>query len=258
MRKRRASFNIHALLLGLAALVAVAGGIRFLTLRGVGSTAKTHIAFWNGFTGPDGVVMLKIIEDFNRQNPDVEVVMQRIPWATYYNKLIVACSDKRGPEIFIVHTDSLARVHRAGFMDDATDLFQKDIDIRDFDPYVAKYINFNGHYLGVPLDIHPQGLYINGEMLKKAGLVDAQGNARPPANKEEFLKAIAADTVEPKDGKDKQWWFAFTYWGANFRSLVPQFGGRFLDDKGNAAMNSGECVKALEFLQSISKEGKAP
>ena len=113
-------------------LVVTTGVIRWSMLGGGIGSKKTRLAFWNGFTGPDGVVMLKIIEDFNRENPDVEVAMQRIPWATYYNKLTVAGSDGRGPEIFVVHTDALPRIRRAGFVADISDLYKgtEAIDIK--------------------------------------------------------------------------------------------------------------------------------
>jgi multiple sugar transport system substrate-binding protein len=260
MRRRRGSFNIHALLYGLVVLILLTGGIRWFAGVGTHNGNKIRLSFWNGFTGPDGVVMLDIINHFNQENPDVEVNMQRIPWATYYNKLTVAGSDGRGPEVFIVHTDALPRIRRAGFVGDASSLFTPSkIHPDDFDPYVLKHILFQGKYAGVPLDIHPQGMYCNADMLKKAGIVDKQGNPVPPRTKEEFLAAIKAMTIEPGPGHpDKQWGFAFTYWGANFRNLVPQFGGQYIDDSGRAVLNSPENVRALQFLEEIAKQNMAP
>jgi len=67
------------------------------------STRVIELRFWNGFTGPDGRTMLAIVKKFNEGNPDVHVTMQRMEWATYYNKLMVAAVDGRGPEMFIIH-----------------------------------------------------------------------------------------------------------------------------------------------------------
>ena len=249
----RGSFNIRGLLIGLAGVVAVAGIARSCALGTVGANTKTHLTFWNGFTGPDGVVMLEIIKQFNAQNPDVEVSMQRIPWATYYNKLTVAGSDGRGPDVFISHADAMGRIRRSGFMADVTNLYDSAVNLNDFDSYVTNFIKIKGKYYGVPLDVHSQGMYLNEDMLKKAGF------DHPPTNKAEFMDLIKKATLEPGNGRnEKQWAFAFTYWGANFRSLVPQFGGRFLDDKGNAVYNSPENVEVLEFLGSLSKNNQAP
>jgi len=259
-RKPPGSFNIHALLFGILALTLITGTARWLTLSGSTVTGKTRLAFWNGFTGPDGIVMLQIIDDFNRQNPDTEVVMQRIPWATYYNKLTVAGADGRGPEIFVVHADAIPRIRRAGFIANVTDLYSPTgVDVNDFDPYVIEQMKFGEDFVGVPLDVHPQGLYCNAEMLIAAGYTNPDGTARPPTNKSEFLDLITKTTIEPNPNlPEKQWGFAFTYWGANFRSLVPQFGGRYLDEQGNPVINSPENLEALEFLSEIAKQKLAP
>jgi multiple sugar transport system substrate-binding protein len=261
MSRRRASFNIHGLLLGLLVLVAVTGGLRFFLTGGSAANGKTRIAFWNGFTGPDGVVMLKIIENFNKQNPDVEVVMQRIPWATYYNKLTVAGSDGRGPEIFVVHADALARIRRAGFVEDVTDLYEgpDGLPKSDFDESVIDQVDFDGRSFAVPLDIHPQGLYLNKQMLKDVGFVDERGEPRAPKTKAEFLDLMRRTTKEPGgDLKEKQWGFALTGWGPNFRSLIPQFGGGYVDEDGNPTLNRPENVKALEFLGELTAKKLVP
>ena len=70
------------------------GGASALALTGCSGDIVPHgaltLRFWNGFTGPDGRTMLGLVKRFNEQNPDVHVVMQRMEWGTYYNKLFVA------------------------------------------------------------------------------------------------------------------------------------------------------------------------
>src|SRR6266540_2573725 len=67
------------------------------------------IRFWNGFTGPDGRTMLALVKQFNQQNPDINVIMQRMEWGTYYNKLFVAGLGGRAPEVFVSHSTALRR-----------------------------------------------------------------------------------------------------------------------------------------------------
>ena len=43
-------------------------------------TGATELRFWNGFTGPDGRTILKLVKRFNRDNPDVRVTVQRMEW----------------------------------------------------------------------------------------------------------------------------------------------------------------------------------
>ncbi|MBC8066110.1 MAG: extracellular solute-binding protein [Chlorobia bacterium] len=259
--RRQGSFSIHAMLGTLFLIVLGTGIFRAIDNGLVASSAsKVQISFWNGFTGPDGIVMLSMIERFNKANPDINVSMQRIPWATYYNKLTVAGTDGRGPHLFVVHASTLPRIRRAGFISNSANLYSGPdaINSDDFDPYVLDQVRFGDVYDGVPLDIHPQGLYCNAEMLRKAGIVDADGKPRAPRNKKEFMDALRAMTTQPKEANDKIWGYALTNWGSNIRSLIPQFGGRYLDEDGNADLNSPENIEALEFLGSLTKSKLVP
>jgi multiple sugar transport system substrate-binding protein len=224
----------------------------------IAASQKTEISFWNGFTGPDGRVMLEMIREFNISNPDVNITMQRIPWALYYNKVMVSGLDDRGPEVFVIHASALTRMHRAGILANANSLFEgtKGIPASDFNPYVLEQTMFDGIHFAVPLDIHPQGMYCNAEMLKKIGMVNPDGSAHPPENREEFLKAAHA-MMEPKGSEHPDvFGYALTAWQNNFQSLLPQFDGEFLDKNGKCALNHPNNVKALEFLASLHSTEK--
>ena len=73
---------------------------------GKGSRGPT-LRFWNLFSGPDGRTMLGLVRKFNAANPDVNIVMQRMHWSTYYNKLFVAGLGGRAPDVFITHRYAL-------------------------------------------------------------------------------------------------------------------------------------------------------
>jgi multiple sugar transport system substrate-binding protein len=233
------------LLLGLSAVL---GGI---SCGSIAAQPKVGLTFWNGFTGPDGRVMLEMIRDFNRKNPDIEVTMQRIPWGLYYNKVMVSGLDGRGPQVFVVHASALMRMHRAGILSPVDNLYQTSVPAEDFDPYVVEQTKFDGKRFSVPLDIHPQGMYLNVDMLKANGFVNADGTARPPKDREEFLK-VAKDLLNPPASEHPdQYGFALTAWPNNFTSLVPQFDGHYLSADGKADLNCPGNVAALEFLGSL-------
>lgn len=214
-----------------------------------------RLDFWNGFTGPDGRTLLGMIREFNEQNPDIEVTMQRMEWGIYYNKLMVAGIDERGPEAFVIHASSLPRMQRAGFVGNVEELFTgpNALPLDDYEPALLENIRFDGKLAGLPMDIHPQGLYANAKMLRDAGIVDAEGQARPPATREEFLQAAEKMKIVGEDGVE-QWGFALTMWRNNFMALVPQFGGRYFDDQGQPELDAPGNVAALEFMVSLLRK----
>ena len=67
---------------------------------------------------PSGMVACcRMVQRFNAANPDVQVVMQRMDWATYYNKLFVAgLGGGRAPEVFVLQTHSIPRFAQASFV----------------------------------------------------------------------------------------------------------------------------------------------
>ncbi|HEY0866949.1 MAG TPA: extracellular solute-binding protein [Fimbriimonas sp.] len=225
-----------------------------LALPAIGKK-KTELVFWNGFTGPDGRTMLGMIRRFNEQNPDLHVTMQRMDWATYYNKLMVASVDGRGPQLFIIHAATLPRMVRAGFVSSVDGMFEGPgaLPREDFDEYVLEQVEFEKGLVGVPLDIHPQGMYVNLAMLREAGI------SKPPQTRDEFLRAIRAVNKDlDGDGQNDRWGFALTFWRNNFQSLVPQFGGRYAAPDGRSDLDNPANVKAAEFMGSLTKQKLIP
>lgn len=269
-RLTRRRFLAQAALPPLAAAGTLLAGCR----GGIGQ--KTVLRYWNGFTGPDGRTMLRMVQHFNAANPDVQVVMQRMDWATYYNKLFVAGLGGRAPELFVLQTLSIARFARAHFVRPVDDLLTKksDIDVQDFDTNVWQAVSAKSsgqnksaetktgdpsqtgdmkHY-GIPLDIWPLGMYYNRKLFREAGVVDAKGDPKPPTNREEFMDALQKLT------KAGQWGFVFTNLESNVYTMMQQFGGAFFTpDNSRCLLHNPQNVAALQFcIDLISKYHYAP
>src|SRR5947208_1676700 len=73
----------------------------------VQAAGSIHLRFWNGFTGPDGKTMEKMVAQFQQENPAIRVDMQIIPWAQYYDKLTLGLAFDKGPHVFICHANRL-------------------------------------------------------------------------------------------------------------------------------------------------------
>ena len=80
-------------------VVVVAAALALLMALGSGTGfAKVTIDFWTLFTGPDGRVMGELVERFNAEHPDIEVVMQILPWGEpYYSRLATSVVSGEAP-----------------------------------------------------------------------------------------------------------------------------------------------------------------
>jgi multiple sugar transport system substrate-binding protein len=215
------------------------------------SSRQVEIRFWNLFTGPDGATMLKIVRQFNQENPDIHVIMQRIERGTYYNKLFVAGLGGRGPEVFIVHTDALARVSQANFVRTTDDMVGPGkIPAEDFDPNVWRAVYHNGHHYAIPLDIHLMGMYYNRRLLKQAKI------PAPPKTRDEFLDAL--HRIKGLNGPDT-WGFVYTWQRTNVYTCIRQNGGDiFTPDFSATTINSPAVVEALQFCCDLVSENLVP
>ncbi|MDQ1255894.1 MAG: multiple sugar transport system substrate-binding protein [Candidatus Hydrogenedentes bacterium] len=230
---------------------------------GLASRDVVTIRYWNGFTGPDGRTMLRMVKQFNAENPDVRVTMQRMDWSTYYNKLFVAGLGGRAPELFVIHAHTLERFLQARFLDTVDDLVRgpNGIDESDLAENVWAEVEHGGLHYGLPLDVHPLGMYYNKKLFREAGLVDATGEAAPPRTRDEFLDALGKLTRDTNgDGVTDQWGYVFTWFRTNVVSYMAQWGGElFTPDFSRCVMNGPENVEALQFsVDLIQKYHYAP
>ena len=217
---------------------------------------KIVIDFWNGFTGPDGKTMEKMVAQFQKENPDVMVRMQIIPWGTYYDKLMLSLAYGGAPETFIVHA---ARMPEFAAFDTLQPLdaqfagAQPPLSKDEFAkvPWQASF--YGGKQLALPLDVHPLGLYYNAALFRKAGIVDAQGKARPPRTLDEFIDAAKKLTVDTnKDGRPDQWGFVFTNQRSNWLTIADQFGGSILSpDMKTVTVDSPQNIAALQLAHDF-------
>lgn len=214
------------------------------------------LRFWNGFTGPDGKTMERMIAQFRKKNPDLDVRMQIIPWGTYYDKLTLSLAYGGAPDVFVIHAGRLPEFASFGVLRPLDNLYAaagsalSEAQFADV-PWAATF--YNKQQYALALDVHPIGLYYNTKLFEEAGIVDAQGRAKPPTNEAEFLSAAKALTKDTdKDGVTDQWGFVVTWQRTNYLTLLGQFGGALLsEDMGHAAMSSPAGISAISWLRDL-------
>ncbi len=228
----------------------------------IGDEDVVQLRFWNGFTGRDGDTMTAMVKRFNAENEDIHITVQRMQWPTYYNKLFVAGQAQREPDIFISHAKTLPRFVRADFLRPIDDLIsgQNGIDIDDIDENVWDAVEVNRKHVGLPIDVHPLGLYYNTDLFEEAGIVDDEGKAKPPTNLAEFVEALEKlKRDKDGDGRVDQWGFMFTLYPMHvIHSWMHQFGGGdyFDEDLTECFIDNPQNIKAMELVVDLVHEKK--
>ena len=184
---------------------------------------NTPLRFWNGFSGPDGSTMKRIVEGYNRANPNAKFEMQIIPWGTYYDKVTLGMAFGGAPDVFVMQVSRLPQYADAGALEPIGDFVKgSGLGPEDFvkTPYESGL--WKGQQYGLPLDCWPLTLYYNKKLFREAGI------AAPPTNLEEFLETARKLTIPAKG----QYGFAFAELHNNVFALMDQFGGNVIGPEG--------------------------
>ncbi|HEX6708734.1 MAG TPA: ABC transporter substrate-binding protein [Rubrobacter sp.] len=213
---------------------------------------KVTLEFWNGFTGGDGSFIQKMVEQFSSEHKNVQVKMNIIEWADYYQKVPTAVASGNGPDVGIMHCDQLG-TNAARNVIIPLDPVAKALNLKesDFYPTVWEAGLYNGQRYGIPLDMHPLALYYNRDLLAKAG------TDKPPQTKDEYMSICKELKAKGIQGA---WVSPMFFTGSlQFMSLIWQYGGDlYNNDVSKATFNSDAGVEALSWMVSLVKDGYSP
>ena len=176
-------------------------------------------------------------------------------WETYYQKVPAAVQSGKGPDLGIMHIDQLPTNAARGVMlalDDVASALK--LKESDFIPIVWQAGLYNGKRYGIPLDIHPLGLYYNKTHY---GRRRASTPTSPPQTNDEYMAAL--DQLKG-NGIEGSWISPFLFSGGlTFQALIYQFGGQlYNDDATKATFNSDAGVDALNWMVDVVTEGYSP
>ena len=215
---------------------------------------KVKLAFWNGFTGGDGPFMEKLVKEFSSKHKNIDVSMNKVEWEVYYQKVPSAVQSGKGPDLGIMHVDQLPTNAARGVilaLDDVANALN--LKESDFVPAVWNAGVYSGKRYGVPLDIHPLGLFYNKGVMEEAGLNPDE----PPLTKDDYMAAL--EQLKSK-GIQGHWMSPLMFTGGlTFQALLYQFGGQlYSEDATKATFNSQAGVDALTWMVDVVKEGYSP
>jgi multiple sugar transport system substrate-binding protein len=157
------------------------------TVRGErDAQGRRVLRFWNGFTGPDGKTMERMVQRFRDANPDIVVRMQLIPWGTYYDKLTLALAYGGAPHVCVIHANRLPEFAYYKSLQPLSSLYAAAGDRfgeSKFAPIPWKATFSEGEQYALPLDVHPGCLYYNKALFRSAGI------EKPPTQWDDFLES---------------------------------------------------------------------
>lgn len=221
---------------------------------------KIVLRVGTGDSGEGLTPHLKIIEQFEQANPDIQVQLEPVGSGDYYARILTQIAAGDPPDILQIGDDAVPQfVQNGAFLDLAPFIASSDspLDTSIYLPGVLAPGQWEGKQYLLPKDFSPLAVYYN----KK--LFDQFGVAYPTADWtwDDFRTAAQALTKDTDgDGTTDIWGVQLPGpWTSGFEYWVAAAGGRLISEDGSTFegfLDSPETATAVQFYRDLYHEYK--
>jgi len=115
--------------------------------------------------------MQNIIDEFNKEYPDIEVKVEVTPWSQYWTKLQVAATGGALPDVFWMNGANFPLYASNGILVPLNDRVEEsELDLSNFYESLTDLYSLDGELYGIPKDFDTIGLWYNKELFDAAGV----------------------------------------------------------------------------------------
>ncbi|MBA4493833.1 ABC transporter substrate-binding protein [Paenactinomyces guangxiensis] len=214
----------------------------------------TEIEFWYSLGGELGKVLQEQVKQFNESQNEVKV--KAVFQGDYYEnhqKLLTSIAAKNAPDVSMIEVASVASFADNGVLENLKPYAEgkNGTDEQDFVKGLMGNSYYKGQWVAVPYNRSTPLLYVNKDMLKKAGL-----NPEGPKTWEE-LRQYAQKLTQKNGNQVTRWGFETPIDIWFYEGLVFQNGGRILSEDGKQPMfNQPDAVEPVKFWNELIYQDK--
>ncbi|MDO8548610.1 MAG: sugar ABC transporter substrate-binding protein, partial [Ignavibacteria bacterium] len=212
----------------------------------------TTLKFWA--MGSEAEVVTKLIPEFEKQNPDIKVHVQQMPWTAAQEKLITAVASDNTPDLCQLGNTWIPQFAALNSITPLDELISKS-------PLIKKENYFEGIWetnvignkvYGVPWYVDTRIMFYRKDIFQKAGY------DHPPKTWKELLN-LSRKIKALYKGEDKYAIYLPTNEWAPFVIFGLQAGAGLLKDQNSRGnFSSKEFKEAFDYLVNFHKEKLAP
>jgi multiple sugar transport system substrate-binding protein len=204
-------------------------------------------------------IITTIVNQFNATNKEGIVVKpQIVEWGPYYDQLTARIASGDVPTVAVMHESVLGDFVARNLVEPLDDgLASVGVSQSEFTDQARRGTVIGGKVYALPFDTWSWLWHINLNMMKKAGLTNADGSPILPTTPDELL--AQAEKFKTATGKPYFSWPTVNEIAAPFRTfatLVAQQGGVLFPPDGKSIdAHSDAAKRALELIARLYGEG---
>jgi multiple sugar transport system substrate-binding protein len=181
--RAHAPINLINRRIAIAGLAAVGASAVGCTRRGTG---KRVVRFWAA--GREGEIAAQLIEGFEREHPDIEVNVQKLPFTAAHEKLLTAYAGDTLPDLCHLGNTWVPEFAALNALEPLDPFIARssDVVLDDYFPGVLESNRVGATLYGIPWYVDTRLLFYRRDLLQQAGF------AAPPATWREWEAMLAA------------------------------------------------------------------
>ena len=212
---------------------------------------RTELRFWA--IGSEIEKIGDLLAEFERENPDIDLRVQQIPWLAAHEKLLTAFAGDATPDVCQLGNTWIPEFAALDALEPLDERISasKFVKSADYFPGLWQTNQVDGRTYGIPWYADTRLLFYRKDLLKRAGWDE------PPKTWDEWLAAMR--DVKGKVNPDGYAILMPTNEWEHLTILGLQTGTEMLRDDGRYGnFKSPEFRRALEFYGQLFAEGLAP
>jgi len=200
--------------------------------------------------GPTVEEMNAIVEEFNKDNPNINVVIDYVSYDALHDKITTAlASDPPAYDVFLVDDIWYAEFADKGYIWDVSDKITQDMRDKIF-AAAWEITTVQNKVYGMPWLLDQKYFFYNEELLKQAGFDD------PPSTWEELVDQATAIKEQGIVEYPIVWsWGQYEAAICDWVTLLFGNGGTLVDEAGAPAFNNESGVKTLSWMVQMIDDG---
>lgn len=216
--------------------------------------AKIVLRVGTGDSGEGLTPHLKIIEQFEAANPDIQVQLEPVGSGDYYARILTQIAAGDPPDLLQIGDDAVPMfVDKGAFasLDAYIAGAEYPLDTSIYLPGVLEPGQWDGQQYLLPKDFSPLAVYYNKKLFDAAGLpypTDGWSWA-------DFLETAKTLTKTDDSGKVVQWGVQLpAAWTTGFEYWVAAAGGKLISEDGQqfvGVMDAPEVAQAVQFYADL-------
>jgi multiple sugar transport system substrate-binding protein len=231
-------FSIHHALLIALALLSLTCTSR--------QSSTTSIEFWG--LGREGEVVVELLPQFHRENPDIRVDVQQIPWTAAHEKLLTAFVGDSFPDVTQIGNTWIPELATLRAIEplNARVAASKIIRQRDYFPGIWQTNVVRDELFGVPWYVDTRVLFYRTDMI-----------ASPPRTWSEWIAVMERLKRDSRDPHFFPLLMPTNEWNQPV-ILAVQRGAELVTYEGEARFEDPRFIEAFTFYLDIYRRGLAP